>query len=197
MNETIEYYNKNAESFIAGTVNADMSDCRDRFLKYIPDGGRLLDAGCGSGRDTDAFMRAGYLVDAFDASKEICRIVSENLGIPVACKRFEDLEGEDEYDGIWACASLLHVNAADLADVILRLKRSLKPEGILYASFKEGDSDRIKNGRFFHDMTLSSCEKFFIDLGFDILEIFESGDVREDRSGERWVNMIGRVKRQR
>ncbi len=195
MNETIEYYNHNAQSFIAGTVNADMSDCRDRFIKYIPAGGRLLDAGCGSGRDTAAFMRAGYLVDAFDASEEICRIASESLGISVACKRFEELEGESEYDGIWACASLLHVKTADLADVISRLKRMLKPGGILYASFKEGDSDRIKNGRFFHDMTLSSCEKLFTDLGFDILELFESGDVREDRSGERWVNMIGRVKR--
>ena len=64
MNDTINYYNLNAESFIAGTLNADISRARDLFLKYVKPGGRILDAGCGSGRDSLAFMAAGYEVDA-------------------------------------------------------------------------------------------------------------------------------------
>ena len=126
MNDTITYYNLNAESFIDGTVNVDMSYARDLFLKYVKPGGHILDAGCGSGRDSLAFMAAGYEVDAFDASEEICRIVSERLGFPVACKRFEDLDGAEEYDGIWCCASLLHVRKRDMADVMKRLERLLK-----------------------------------------------------------------------
>ncbi len=191
MNETIEYYNRNAESFVSGTLHADMSDSRGRFLKYVVPGGRILDAGCGSGRDTAAFINAGYIVDAFDASEEMCRIASGILGIPVECKRFEDLAGADEYDGIWACASLLHVQQETLPDVMRRLHRLLKPKGILYASFKEGTKERIKDGRFFHDMTENACRELFENTGFNVLEIYGSQDVRENRAAETWVNSIG------
>ncbi|MCR5719652.1 MAG: class I SAM-dependent methyltransferase [Lachnospiraceae bacterium] len=194
MNETIEYYNKNAESFIAGTINADMSDCRNRFLKYVKKGGSILDAGCGSGRDSLAFKDVGYKVAAFDASEEICKSASERLGFKVDCKRFEDLEGENMYDGIWASASLLHVKEADLKDVMSRLKRLLKAGGILYASFKEGNSERIKDGRFFHDMTEEKCKELFKNVGIEIQEIYTSQDVRDDRVGEMWVNVVGKIK---
>ncbi|MBO7364093.1 MAG: class I SAM-dependent methyltransferase [Lachnospiraceae bacterium] len=190
MNKTIDYYNRNAALFVSGTLHADISDCRNRFLHYVKPGGRLLDAGCGSGRDALAFVRAGYPVDAFDASEELCRFASELLGFPVRCERFEDLTGTSLYDGIWACASLLHVRGADLPDAVRRLKELLKPEGVLYASFKEGTSEREKDGRFFHDMTADSCRDLFRDAGLEVLEVFRSGDVREGRADETWVNII-------
>jgi len=192
MNETIEFYNRNAESFINGTLHADMSDTRKRFLGYVKPGGKILDAGCGSGRDSLAFLNEGYQVDAFDASEEICRLTSERLGFAVACKSFEELAGDSEFDGIWACASLLHVNGKDLPDVMKRLKRLLKPEGILYASFKEGNTERETDGRFFYDMTEDACQKLFLDAGIEVLDTYRSQDVREGRSGEIWVNIIGR-----
>ncbi|MBR2835985.1 MAG: class I SAM-dependent methyltransferase [Coriobacteriales bacterium] len=191
MNETIDYYNNNAESFISGTLNADMSDCRNRFLRYVKPGGRILDAGCGSGRDSLAFLKEGYHVDAFDASEAMCCFASELLGFTVDCKRFEELTGESEYDGIWACASLLHVRNKDLPDVMLRLKNLLKPKGILYASFKEGSYEREKNGRVFNDMTEDACKCLFQNTRLTVLELFKSQDVREDRSGEFWVNVFG------
>lgn len=189
---TIEYYNLNAEKFVAGTIDADMHAIRDRFLKYVRDNGRILDAGCGSGRDTLAFLNEGFQVDAFDASEEICRIASKTTGIKVECKRFEDLDGEDQYDGIWASASLLHVDSADLPGVIGRLKKLLRQGGIIYASFKEGSGERIKDGRYFHDMTEQKCKELFSNAGFDMLEIFSNPDVREDHPDESWVNFIGR-----
>ncbi len=192
MNETIDYYNRNAESFISGTLHADMSDNRGRFLRYVVPGGRILDAGCGSGRDSLAFLKDGYQVDAFDASEEICRLASKTLGFPVECKRFEEITGASIYDGIWACASLLHVNGKDLPDVMNRLKQLLRTNGVLYASFKEGNNERTKDGRFFHDMTEDACQKMFQDLGLDVLDVFRSQDVRKDRNGEFWVNIIGR-----
>ena len=119
--ETIQYYNRHAEEFCAGTFSADMSRNRDRFLAYLHQGSAILDAGCGSGRDTLVFLSAGYQVDAFDASEEMCRIASQKTGILVRRQRFEKLEGQELYDGIWACASLLHVAAKDLPDVLVRL----------------------------------------------------------------------------
>ena len=190
-NETITYYDQNAADFIENTINADMSAARNLFLRYIKPGGRILDAGCGSGRDSLAFLEAGYQVDAFDASEEICRIASERLGFPVACRRFEDLEGEAEYDGIWCCASLLHVKAEDLPDVMQRLRKLLKPTGVVYVSFKKGNGERNKDGRYFHDMTVEACETMLQGSGFAVLESYESSDVRQNREDEVWINAIG------
>ena len=192
MNETIEYYNRNAETFIAGTLHADMSENRNRFLRYVKPGGRILDAGCGSGRDSLAFMKSGYQVDAFDASEEICRLASKTLGFPVECKRFEELTGTSLYDGIWACASLLHVSGEELPGVMCQMKKLLKPEGVLYASFKKGNTERKKDGRFFHDMTENACRDLFQNIDMEVLDVFLSQDVREGRADEYWVNIIGK-----
>lgn len=191
MNKTIDYYDQNAEKFIAGTLHADMDEIRNLFLRYVKPGGKILDAGCGSGRDSLAFLEAGYAVDAFDASPEMCRLTSKMLGFTVECKRLEELTGESEYDGIWACASLLHVKAEDLPDVMLRLKKLLKPVGVLYASFKEGSGEREKDGRFFHDMTEDECRKLFQETGLEVVDVLRSQDVRENREGEYWVNVVG------
>lgn len=191
MNETtIQYYDLHAETFVAGTEHADMSVCRERFLHYLKPGDRILDAGCGSGRDTLAFRGAGYAVDAFDASEEICRIASERTGIRVQQLRFEELEGTEEYEGIWACASLLHVQEADLPDVLRRLYRLLKPQGVLYASFKYGSGERRKEGRLFLDLQEQACRQYLEEAGLAVRELFITGDVREGRGGERWVNAI-------
>ena len=191
MNEqTIRYYDEHAEEFVAGTENADMRECRERFLRYMKPGQKILDAGCGSGRDVIAFRKAGYDVDAFDASAEICRIASEKTGTYVKQLRFEELDGEAEYDGIWACAALLHVSPADLPDVLRRLHRLLKPEGVLYASFKYGLGEREKDGRYFTDLTEEACRELLSETGFSIRELFVTQDVRKGREGERWVNGI-------
>ena len=188
--ETIQYYNRHAEEFCAGTFSADMSRSRDRFLAYLQPGSAILDAGCGSGRDTLAFLSAGYQVDAFDASDEICRIASQKTGITVRKQRFEKLEGQELYDGIWACASLLHVAAADLPDVLVRLYRLLKKQGIMYVSFKLGDGERQKDGRYFNDMREEILCRLLCDAGFTVKETFITQDVRENRQDEAWVNVI-------
>ena len=188
--ETIQYYNRHAEEFCAGTFSADMSGSRDRFLAYLQPGSAILDAGCGSGRDTLAFLSAGYQVDAFDASDEICRIASQKTGIPVRKQRFEKLEGRELYDGIWACASLLHVAAADLPDVLVRLYRLLKKQGIMYVSFKLGDGEWQKDGRYFNDMREEILCRLLCDAGFTVKETFITQDVRENRQDEAWVNVI-------
>ena len=75
---------------------------------------------------------------------------------------------------------------------MLRLRRLLVPCGVIYASFKEGEKEWIKDGRYFHNMTSIECRELLENTGFEVLEVFETGDVREGRQEERWVNIIGR-----
>lgn len=191
MNQTISYYDKNAAEFCKNTIDADMSFCRDKFLKYLKTGSAILDAGCGSGRDSVAFKQLGYHVTAMDASPEICKEAEKVLGQKVICKIFEELDDENVYEGIWACASLLHVPKERMAEVLCRLKRALKDGGILYASFKCGDEEKVVNGRFFNYYNERSLRRLMRENGFEVLELFVTQDVREDRREEKWVNVVG------
>ena len=191
VNQTISYYDKNAEEFCRNTIDADMSFCRDIFLKYLKTGATILDAGCGSGRDSVAFKQLGYHVTAMDASPEICNEAEKVLGQKVLCKTFEELDDENVYDGIWACASLLHVPKESMAEVLCRLKNALKDSSILYASFKYGDEEKIVNGRLFSNYDEQSLRVLMSENGFEVLELFVTQDVREDRHEDKWVNVVG------
>ena len=189
---TTEYYNKNSLEFIEGTINVDTGILRDRFLKYIPSGGKILDLGCGSGRDTKCFLEAGYQVTAIDASQELCLKATEYTGINVRCTRFEELNDVKEYDGVFACASLLHVQEGDLPDILTKINKALKQQGVLYASFKYGDFAGERDGRYFHDMNEVSVEELFITVsGFRIEEVWQSHDVRRDKEVY-WINVTAR-----
>ena len=102
VDKNVEYYNENADAFFEGSVGADMSGSRNQFTAYLPKKARILDAGCGSGRDSKAFLDAGFDVVSFDASNEMCKRASELTGREVVNMRFEDMSFADEFDGIWA-----------------------------------------------------------------------------------------------
>lgn len=189
-NSNIEYYNMYADDFFEGSVDADMSEWRNRFIKYLPDGGRVLDAGCGSGRDSKAFIMQGYSVVAMDASREMCKRASELLGQEVWQMRFDEMSFDDEFDGVWACASLLHVPISEMADVLKKIKHGLRPEGIFYASFKYGEGETVKDVRSFTNYTLESVCELLTGAGFRVLECDISYDVRPGREEEKWVNVI-------
>ena len=203
MNQTISYYDRHAEEFCRETKDADMRFCRDKFLNVLEqkndmqngkDNGRLnihiLDAGCGSGRDAKAFIDAGYQVTAMDASIKMCEEAEKRLTRQVLCLTFEELIFEQEFDGIWACASLLHVSYKDIDDVLKRLWNALKKNGILYASFKYGEGKRVVRERDFYDYNEVTLKALMIKNGFCIEDIFMTQDVREDRKMERWINVL-------
>src|ERR1700710_1289192 len=106
---SISYYDRNAALFFADTAHADLSATHARFLAHVPPGGTILDAGCGAGRDALAFRTAGYAVTAIDGSAKMVELACAHSGLPVQHKRFEDIDWQDAFDGIWSCASLLHV----------------------------------------------------------------------------------------
>lgn len=123
-NQNIDYYNNNADFYFEKTINIDMSVARGRFLDYLPEDGRILDAGCGSGRDSKAFLEADYKVEAFDASIEMCKKASHYVGIEVRNLRFDEISYDEEFDGIWACASLHNVANDELPAVLTKMNKA-------------------------------------------------------------------------
>ena len=191
--ETLLYYGKNAESFTDTTVGVDMRDIRSRFLKELPECAYILDLGCGSGRDTKAFLEQGYRVDVSDGSEELCKKASALTGIPVKCMLFQELEAVDVYDGRWACASILHLPKKDLADVLCKIAAALKKNGVLYTSFKYGSFEGMRNGRYFTDFTEKSLREFWERaIPLTIFEVWTTEDVRPGREEERWINLLAR-----
>ena len=130
--QTLSYYSQNAEAFFRETISLGMADHRGRFLAHISLGGRILDAGCGSGRDSKIFIESGSEVIAFDGSTEMAKIASEFLGREVLNILFKDMNFYEEFDGIWACASLLHIPKAQLPDTLKRFSAAIEPGGVLY-----------------------------------------------------------------
>lgn len=191
MVNTIDYYNRNVQSFIDGTVSVDFTQIQNAFLELLPKDARILDFGCGSGRDTKYFLDCGYQVDAMDGSMELCRVASEYTGIHVKQMLFQELAEVEKYDGIWACASILHVKKAELLNIIRKMSLATKENGVIYVSFKYGDYEGERNGRYFTDMTEISMKELLAD--FPELEVEKqwiTGDVRAGRGDERWLNMI-------
>lgn len=193
MNKTLAYYNQNADTFIEGTQNADMSEQYRFFLKYLTPGSKLLDLGCGSGRDSAYFSSLGFEVTAVDGSEELCKRVKENYGIEAYCIKFEDISFDAEFDAIWACASLLHVEKVNMPKVLSKVSAALKSGGILYASFKYGSREHVCNGRFFNDYTESDIGTLLTPKGqLTLVEYRITEDVRPERAGERWLNFIAK-----
>ena len=191
--ETLQYYENNAESFISGTVNADMREARQRFLQLLPENALILDFGCGSGRDTKAFLEHGYRVDAVDGSAELCRQASDYTGICVRQMLFQELDISNYYNGIWACASILHLSRIEISDVLKRISNALKPGGILYTSFKYGTFEGMRNNRYFTDFTETTLSKLWIGIdSLQIIDIWTTQDVRPGREEKRWINLLAR-----
>ena len=189
-NKTIDYYNQNADLFVQGTVSVDFKETQDKFLQLLT-GKKVLDFGCGSGRDTKYFLESGFDVIATDGSEELCKSASAYTGIQVKHMLFQDLNEADCYDGIWACSSILHLSKDELRIVINKMSRALKLNGIIYTSFKYGNFEGERNGRFFTDFTLELFKDFISDVKDIVIEEYWiTGDVRPGREDEKWLNLI-------
>ena len=188
---TLAYYDEKAKEFCENTVNSDVSPQRDRFLTHLVKGHRILDFGCGSGRDTKAFLELGYEVEAIDGSRELCKVASEYAGIEVKNMFFNELDAVERYDGIWACSSILHVSKGELKTVLKKMVIALKDGGVIYTSFKYGDFEGERNGRYFSDFTEESFRNFILDCPeIQIIDTWITGDVRPGRGDEKWLNLI-------
>ena len=189
MNETITYYNQNAEEYFNNTVNVSMQELYDHFEAYLKPGDKILDLGCGSGRDSRYFLSKGYDVVSVDGSKAMCNLAETYIGKKVRNITFEKMDYDNEFDAVWACASLVHVDIGKITDVLFRIQRALKKKGILYASWKYGKGERIENQKYYADYDEKSINNLFSDASIKVAKIWISDDnlIRASK----WLNVIG------
>lgn len=191
LNRTVDYYNENAKDFVQGTISVDFTKVQHKFIDKLEKGDYILDFGCGSGRDTKYFIDNGFKVDAIDGSEELCKLASDYTGINVKHMYFQQLSDVDKYNGIWACSSILHLKYEELIRVIEKMNLALKQNGIIYTSFKYGDFEGERNGRYFTDMTEISFKKLIENIrDLRIEEYWITSDVRPGLNEEKWLNLI-------
>lgn len=187
---TIQFYENNAEQFAQDTLDVDMSALYKRFLAKLAPSSRILDAGCGAGRDTAAFLRLGYQVEAFDASAKLVEIAQRVTDIAVQHSTFLNFSSAEPFAGVWACASLLHVPANSMSATLQHLAELLQPQGVMYVSFKYGTDDLQRNDRHFTNCTEQRLQDFLVGTNLQIVETWLSGDQRPERINEQWLNAL-------
>jgi len=189
MNINSKYYNENSQAFIQDTFKCDMSEQYNFFEKYLNNAKTIMDLGFGSGRDSLYFMSKGYDVTSIDPTIAFCEN-AKKIGIKnVYQMTAQEIDFENQFDAIWACASLLHVPSKELNDVFKRCAKSLKQNGIMYASFKYGEFEGERNGREFLDLNEESLKTYLVNTGLEIIDILITEDVRPERT-TKWLNVI-------
>ena len=188
--KTIDYYNKHTEEFTASTFEVDMESLYKPFLAELQEGAKILDVGCGSGGDTLAFKNKGYQVDAIDYSEELVKKATRLTSIPIKLQSFYEIDADEAYGGIWACASLLHCERNRLPEVLEKMLRALRPKGVIYMSFKHGDLDREKDGRHFTDLNEHQAEELLSQFkNISLIQQWITIDKSPDRT-EEWLNIL-------
>jgi len=188
--KTSEYYNLKAKKFYTDTIDVDMSELYVYFCKHLKSNARVLDAGCGSGRDALEFIKMGFKVDAFDSSNEMVKLANEQTGINAVLSNFLDYKSDVTYDGIWCCASLLHIPFNLLETVIKKMATHLKADGIWYVSFKYGNTEREKDGRYFTDLDEKLLQEIIGKIeGLELYSVWQTIDARPNRN-DVWLNAL-------
>ena len=188
--KNIVYYDKNAQNYFDSTKDADFASTREILLKYLHPGDHILDLGCGSGRDSKAFIDLEYKVTALDGSKKLCELASKLINQEVICKDYYQIDDVNIYNAIWACASLLHLTNDELLEVINILTRALMEDGYFYLCFKYGTLEREdSNNRHFNDMTEEKFNELLQQLEhLKLLEYIVKGNTLQRENA--WLNIV-------
>ena len=193
--DTLNYYDNNIDSYkslwlddFSSNYNFEIPDI---FLSYLDKNSKILDMGCGTGRDSKYFKELGHIVKSIDGSLEMCKIASNLLNEEVEQLNFLDIDYKEEFDGVFACASLLHLSNEDLLVVLKKISNALKENGILYTCFKYGDSTRVDKGRFYNDMN----EEKFINILTNVedLKILKTWITEQYKTDTKFINYIIRI----
>ena len=191
--DSIDYYNRYAVPYYEETVDVSMEEVMKPFVELLPENAEVLDLGCGSGRDTIALGEKGFYVTPMDGSEEMCKLAEVNTDEEVLQMTFEEMDFDDVFDGIWACASLVHLTEDEMEEILGKLVQALKMDGILYFLVHKGDRDGIYNGRYFRDYTrkeLYGLMEKFSEL--ELIDIWTTQDVRPGKTDKMWLNVLAR-----
>jgi SAM-dependent methyltransferase len=190
---SVGFYEENAEDFFRRSVDVDMAPGWQAFTALLGPGSRVLDAGCGSGRDALFFHKAGYRVTATEASPKLAALARQHTCLDVEVMTFDQMDWRETFDGVWACASLLHVPRAELPQAMRKLRDALVPGGVWWMSFKYGTTERQAVGRHFTDLDEAGAEALLAEVGgLTLLSMDVGADGRPDRAAERWLSVLCR-----
>lgn len=189
---TIDYYNRNAESYYWSTVAVDLDAIRKQFASYLPSEARVIDMGCGSGRDVMAFDNMGHNAIGLDASEELLKIAKERLEINAVTGDMIQWKAREPYDGIWACASLIHLTDTERKKFFDNLEFNLKKGGVIFISVREGIHTGVDpEGRYMNDCSEAELRAALEAAGCEILDVRRTSDAME-RSSVHWLNVYAR-----
>ncbi|MDF2484482.1 MAG: Methyltransferase type 11 [Herbinix sp.] len=192
--DSIEYYDKNAVEYFEKTVDINMQGLWDLFTEQLPEGGSVLDLGCGSGRDSAYFISCGYDVTAMDASEEMCDLASIHIGQDVLHLSFAEMDFNEVFDGIWACASLLHVPSDEIDTILSKVVNSLKINGVLYMSFGYGEFEGERDGRYYTDYRTKALKELIGRYeNLEIIDIDKCEDSRDENDKEWLYALVRRI----
>lgn len=188
------YYESNAERYAAETFFADMSEQYQRFLPLLKKGAKILDVGSGSGRDACYIQKHGYQVTALEPSKNLCREIRKVFSGEIECSDIQNYQPAERYDGIWAYASLIHLQEEEILCFFEKIELLLKANGIIYISGKNGiPTGKAEDGRYFLEFSEYLVEKILIvNEQLKLEQLWYTGDV-SGRRGFRWLNVIFRL----
>lgn len=188
------YYETNAKRYARETFYADMSEQYQKFLPLLREQARILDVGSGSGRDACYFQKHGYQVTALEPSKNLCREIRKVFLGEIVCSDIQSYQPDQPFDGIWACASLLHLREKEIMRFFEKMDLYLKDNGIIYFSGKNGiPTGKAADGRYFFEFTEQLVEKILAaNERMQLEELWYTEDVN-GRKNFRWMNVIMRM----
>ncbi|WP_338721194.1 class I SAM-dependent methyltransferase [Devosia sp. XK-2] len=190
--ETLRFYADNAATYAQHRTRPTLERL-ETFLAALPAGARILELGCGNGMDAQYMLAQGFDVDATDGTPELVAEAHKRVGERARMMRFEEIDATEAYDGVWACASLLHVPAADLSDILSRIRRAMSPGGVFVASFKAGTGDgRDAMGRYYNYPDASALEASYRKTGWADLSLETTMGSGYDALPTEWFWMTAR-----
>lgn len=191
--DTLDYYERYAIPYYEQTIDLDLSEIMQEFVELLPEDAEVLDLGCGSGRDTKVLQEQGFYVTPMDGSEKMCELAEIYTDQEVLHLTFEEMDFEEVFDGIWACASLVHVPQDEMPDIMEKVWNALKPDGVLYFSVYEGDREGVYGGRYFCDYTKESLEELLKSFrNMEIVNLWRTEDVRKEKEEHQWLNVLVR-----
>lgn len=189
---TLSYYSSNFKEYYENTINANLTN-QLKIFKSMLNGVDILDAGCGSGRDTLEFRNNGFNAVGFDCCKEMIDYLTVELKHSTdifSVSSFDDFKSNIKFDGIICNASLLHLPKKDFKQNLINLLKNLKNDGIIFITLKEGSGESFDNlNRYFSYYTIPEVIEIFHDLGLTTLYTKKTEDIL-GRKDCNWLNFI-------
>lgn len=184
---TYEFYQSQAP-FYSLSSKVGYSRHLDEFLDYLTPGSRVLELGCGAGRDAARIRERGFDVDATDGIEAMVTKANERHDLGARLMRFDELQADAAYDAVWAHACLLHCPRTELPHVLPRIHAALRPGGYHQASFKLGDGEgRDLLGRLHNFPSSRWLRSVYDAAGFEWVKQAEFAGKSSDGTHRDWM----------